>query len=206
MKLKDYIESNILPMYDNFDAAHRRDHADKVIMESLELAKKFDVNTDMVYAIAAYHDTGLCKDRKTHHLVSGGIVRTDKKLHEWFTNEEIEIMAQAVEDHRASADREPRSIYGRIVAEADRDIDPITILQRTVQYSFSHYPDLDREGHIKRIFDHLDEKYSPHGYLKLWIPGSKNEQNLHILWKLMEDKETMRKMIVDIIDNYDPMN
>ena len=33
--LKDYIEQEILPQYDGFDAAHRRDHAEKVICESL---------------------------------------------------------------------------------------------------------------------------------------------------------------------------
>lgn len=200
MNLREYIEAEILPMYDYFDAAHRRDHADKVITDSLELAKNYEVSMDMVYAIAAYHDTGLCKDRKTHHLVSGEIVRNDKMLHEWFTDDEIETMAQAVEDHRASAEHEPRSIYGRIVAEADRNIDMMTILQRTVQYSFAHYPELDREGHIKRTFDHLNEKYSPHGYLKLWIPGSRNEQKLHELWKAMEDRDSLRMTIENIID------
>ena len=112
----------------------------------------------MMYAIAAYHDLGLQEDRKTHHLVSGRIVREDKKLCEWFSAEQIETIAQAVEDHRASSDHEPRSIYGKIVAEADRLIDPETVLSRTIQYGFKHYPEYGKEDHIRRALDHLDEK------------------------------------------------
>lgn len=185
----------ILPLYDAHDLAHQRNHADKVIRDSAILAKDYDINEDMVYAIAAYHDTGLCEGRKTHHLVSGRIIREDQRLREWFTEEQIETMAQAVEDHRASAENEPRSIYGRIVAEADRDINVDTILRRTVQYGFAHYPELTPEAHIQRALDHLDEKYSSHGYLKLWIPGSQNERNLHELWKIMEDPSRIRALV-----------
>ena len=199
-ELKQYIEENILPLYDGFDAAHRRNHADTVISESMTLAKAYDVNTDMVYAIAAYHDTGLTKDRKTHHLVSGQIVRGDSQLARWFTQEQIEQMAEAVEDHRASSDHEPRSIYGRIVAEADRNIDALVILTRTVQYGLAHFPELDKAGHIQRTLDHLDEKYSPHGYLKLWIPGSRNEQKLHELWRMMENQEQLVSLIEELYD------
>jgi len=200
--LRGYIEQEILPRYDSFDAAHRRDHAEKVIRDSLKLAQGYEVDEDMVYAIAAYHDTGLEKDRKTHHLVSGEIIRADKNLLRWFTEEQIEVMAQAAEDHRASSDHEPRSIYGRIVAEADRNIDPEVIILRTVQYGLSHYPELDRAGHIERTLQHLDEKYSPHGYLKLWIPGSDNERRLHELWKMMEDQPAIVARIERILDDY----
>ena len=192
-----FIEKEILPQYDNFDAAHQRDHAMKVIDESLVLAKGYDVNPDMVYVIAAYHDLGLCEGRETHHLVSGTIVRNDERLRQWFTSEEIEVMARAVEDHRASATHAPRSIYGRIVAEADRNIDIDVIITRTLQYGLAHYPELDAEGHVHRAIHHLHEKYSRTGYLKLWIPGSKNERELHRLWNLIDDEATLRRIITD---------
>ena len=121
-ELQQFIATDILPQYDRFDAAHQQDHARKVMDESMVLAANYDVNLDMVYAIAAYHDLGLCKGREGHHLTSGRIVRNDSRLLRWFTPEQIEVMAQAVEDHRASADHAPRSIYGRIVAEADRTL------------------------------------------------------------------------------------
>ena len=134
-ELIHYIEQEILPRYDHFDAAHRRDHADEVITRSLALAEHYDININMVYAIAAYHDTGLCEGRDTHHLVSGRIIREDKRLREWFDENQIETIAQAAEDHRASSGHEPRSIYGKIVAEADRLIMPEKVIRRTIQYT-----------------------------------------------------------------------
>lgn len=204
MTLKEYIDTQVLPLYDDFDEAHQRDHALTVLSESMALASHYDVNPDMVYAIAIYHDTGLKVDRKTHHMESGRIVREDSELRQWFSEEEIEIMAQAVEDHRASSDHEPRSIYGRIVAEADRNIDINTIITRTVQYGLAHYPELNREGHMQRTIEHLDAKYSRHGYLKLWIPGSKNEVRLHELWALIEDRERLIELVDNILTQTSP--
>ena len=192
--LRQYIETEIIPRYDSFDAAHRRDHVEYVIAQSLKLAEHYDVDRDMVYVIAAYHDTGLAVDRKTHHLESGRIIRSDQGLRQWFNEARIEMMAQAVEDHRASSDHEPRSIYGKIVAEADRQIDPETIIRRTVQYGLSHYPELDREGHWQRMLDHLNEKYAEGGYLRLWIPESDNAGKLKELHEIIKDRDYLESL------------
>ena len=192
--LRQYIETEIIPRYDSFDAAHRRDHVEYVIAQSLKLAEHYDVDRDMVYVIAAYHDTGLAVDRKTHHLESGRIIRSDQCLRQWFSEGQIETMAQAVEDHRASSDHEPRSIYGKIVAEADRQIDPETIIRRTVQYGLSHYPGLDREGHWNRMLEHLNEKYAEGGYLRLWIPESDNAGKLKELHEIIKDRDYLESL------------
>ncbi len=176
--LNEYIETAIIPRYAAFDKAHQIDHARTVIQQSLELARHYDVNMDMVYAIAAYHDTGLAEGRDIHHIASARIIRDDARLKEWFSAEEIETMADAAEDHRASNKNEPRTIYGRIVAEADRIIDGDTIIRRTIQYGLSHYGELDREGQFKRFMAHMAEKYDEGGYLKLWIPESPNAARL----------------------------
>ena len=188
-----YIEQEILPRYDHFDAAHQRNHADEVIERSLALAKHYEVNNDMVYAIAAYHDTGLCEGRDTHHLVSGRIIREDKKLRDWFTEDQIETMAQATEDHRASSGHEPRSIYGKIVAEADRLISPEKVIRRTIQFTQDHFPDYDKEQQYQRFREHLMEKYSDTGYLKLWLPQSENAPRLEELRKIIRDEVKMRE-------------
>lgn len=188
-----YIEQEILPRYDHFDAAHQRDHIDAVINRSLDLAKHYDVNTDMVYTIAAYHDTGICEGRETHHLVSGRIIREDMKLREWFKEEQIETMAQAAEDHRASSRNKPRSIYGKIVAEADRLIVPEIVIQRTIQFGLDHYPGLDKEGQYQRFRQHLLEKYSDTGYLRLWLPESDNAARLEELRVIIRDENKMRE-------------
>ena len=188
-----YIEQDILPRYDHFDAAHQRNHAEEVIERSLALAEHYDVDADMVYAIAAYHDTGLCEGRDTHHLVSGRIIREDQRLREWFDEDQIETMAQAAEDHRASSGHEPRSIYGKIVAEADRLIRPEKVIRRTIQFGLDHHPELDKEGQYQRFREHLLEKYSDTGYLRLWIPESDNASRLEELRAIIRDENAMRE-------------
>lgn len=206
--LQHYIEQEILPQYSRFDAAHQLDHVQMVIDQSLRLATtvsnsprymnadgtKTVISTNMAYTIAAYHDTGLCEGRETHHSVSARIIREDKHLLQWFTPQEIEMMADAAEDHRASSQSEPRSIYGRIVAEADRAIDPISIIRRTVQYGLAHYPELDKEGHYQRTLQHMDEKYAEGGYLKLWIPESPNGERLAQLRAIIHDAQRIREV------------
>jgi uncharacterized protein len=187
-----YIEQKILPRYDHFDTAHQRNHAEEVIARSLALAGLYDVDENMVYAIAAYHDTGLCEGRDTHHLVSGRIIREDKKLSDWFSEDQIETMAQAAEDHRASSGHEPRSIYGKIVAEADRLITPEKVIRRTIQFTQDHFPDYDKEQQYQRFREHLLEKYSDTGYLRLWIPESDNAVRLEELRKIIRDENKMR--------------
>ena len=188
-----YIEQSILPRYDHFDAAHQRNHAEEVIARSLALAEHYDVDMNMVYTIAAYHDTGLCEGRDTHHLVSGRIIREDQRLREWFDEAQIETMAQAAEDHRASSGHEPRSIYGKIVAEADRLISPEKVIRRTIQFGLDHYPELDKEGHYQRFKAHLLEKYSDTGYLKLWLPESENAPRLEQLRQIIRNENHMRE-------------
>lgn len=191
--LVQYIEQEILPRYEHFDAAHQRNHAEEVIERSLALAKHYEVDFNMVYAIAAYHDTGLCEGRDTHHLVSGRIIREDKKLRDWFNVDQIETMAQAAEDHRASSGHEPRSIYGKIVAEADRLISPEKVIRRTIQFGLDHNPELDKEGQFQRFKAHLLEKYSDKGYLRLWIPESDNAVRLEELRKVIRDEAALRE-------------
>ena len=191
--LLEYIEREIIPRYSSFDKAHREDHARTVIARAMEMGRNYDIDEDILLAAAAFHDLGLAVDRKTHHLESGRIIRQDKRLSEWFSPEQIETIAQAAEDHRASTKTLPRSIYGRLVAEADRLIVPETIIRRTVQFSLSHYPELDREGHWNRTLEHLHEKYAEGGYLHLLIPGSPNEEKLKELRSIIADPVALRR-------------
>ena len=170
------------------------EHATRVIRRSLDLARKTGADLNMAYAIAAYHDLGLSGPRAIHHLTSGKILIADARLKRWFSAEQLKMMKEAVEDHRASASRAPRSIYGKIVAEADRDIDPETVIRRTIQYGLSNYPQLDKEGHWQRFMQHMDEKYSVNGYIRLWIQGSENERKLNELRKLITAPDEMRQV------------
>ena len=196
--LQQYIEEHILPMYDMHDAAHRRDHVDMVISQSLALARNYDVDINMVYTIAAYHDTGIKYGREHHHTESKRILLEDSELERWFTIEERAIMGDAVEDHRASSKSEPRTIYGRIVAEADRIIEPRSIIRRTVQYTLTHHAELGREEGYERMVEHLNEKYNYGGYLHLWIKESENAKRLEELRQIIANKPLLRTIYDEI--------
>ena len=158
------------------------------------------VDREVLKMAAACHDLGLVNGRDRHHLDSGEIIRNDINLRRWYSEEEIETIAQAAEDHRASGNNEPRSIYGKLVAEADRLIDADTIIIRTIQFGFKHYPELGREGHIARAISHLKEKYGRGGYLKLWIPWSDNAINLNRLQDIIADEAAIRSEVEDAYD------
>jgi len=203
--LGKYVFDEIVPQYAGFDPAHREDHALTVIEQAMELLDRMpgwlseqpqDVrdtwgndipDRELLFAAAACHDLGLINGRERHHLDSGVIIRSDPRLLEWFSEEQIETIAQAAEDHRASGKSAPRSIYGMLVAEADRVIDGETIIRRTIQYGLTNYPELDREGHLDRAVTHLREKYGRGGYLKLWIPWSDNAASLSALQETIAD-------------------
>ena len=212
-----YIYEVIIPKYAGFDAAHREDHAHAVIDQAMALLdsmpkwiesqKNIDeewlvpVDREILKMAAACHDLGLVNGRDRHHLDSGEIIRNDVNLRSWFNSEEIETIAQAAEDHRASGTSEPRSIYGKLVAEADRLINGETIIRRTIQFGFKHYPELGRDGHIARAIEHLKEKYGRGGYMKLWIPWSDNAANLNALQDIIADDAAIREAVERAYNN-----
>ena len=197
-EIVSYVETSIIPQYDGFDKGHRRDHVRQVIEQALELSSHYPVNPEISYIAAACHDLGLCEGRELHHMVSGRIMREDKALRQWFTEDEIETAAQAAEDHRASLGHEPRTIYGKIIAEADRIIIPEVVIRRTIQYGLSHYPEMDKEAQWMRMNDHLKEKYAEGGYLRLWIPESPNAARISELRALIADSARLRALFESI--------
>lgn len=215
--IQKFVFDEIVPKYAGFDPAHKEDHALTVIEQAMMLMDRMSAwraaqneetasnwqevpEREMLFIAAACHDLGLVNGRERHHLDSGIIIRNDPRLRQWFTEEDIETIAQAAEDHRASGKSAPRSIYGKIVAEADRVIDGETIIRRTIQFGFTHYPSLDREAHIKRAVEHLREKYGRGGYLKLWIPWSDNATRLNALQEMIADDSAVYREIVRIYD------
>lgn len=198
LEIMEFVERQILPRYNAFGESHGLRHVTRVIKNSLRLADVTGADIDMVYVIAAYHDLGMEGPRAIHHLTSGKILTADARLKKWFNADQLKVMKEAVEDHRASSSRQPRSIYGKIVAEADRDIDVHEIFLRAIQYGKENDPDKTVEEHWERFAQHMDEKYSNNGYIKLWIPNSPNEKALKELRNIIEDKKLLRKVFDDI--------
>lgn len=205
-EILEYVQKNILPVYESFDKAHNLEHVNKVIKNSMQIAVDYDVDIDMVYVIAAYHDVGLPKGRKDHERHSAEIMLADETLKKWFAENALAQMAEAIEDHRASSDRAPRSIYGKIVAEADRDIEYTTIITRVIQYSLEHYHDHTPDQHYTRCCEHVQEKYGENGYLKLWLNTEGNKKNLQKLRDALADGEVFRNDFLRTFDKlcYNP--
>lgn len=201
LDLMEFIEQNILPKYNAFDKAHNLTHVNRVIKNSLALAEKTGADINMAYAIAAYHDLGLEGPRAIHHISSGKIVMTDRRLRRWFSEDKIKVMKEAVEDHRASASHAPRSIYGKIVAEADRDLDPTTVFTRAIEYGLDHYPEKSYEEQWQRFVQHMTEKYSNSGYIKLWISDSPNEARLKEIRETINNTELLKTVFDNIYNS-----
>ena len=189
-ELKKYIEENIFPEYDKNEKGHGIDHIKYVIDRSFELVKenKLDVNLDMVYAIAAYHDIGHHIDSKKHEIISAEIMSKDKNLSNFFSKEELTIIKEAIEDHRASKKDEPRSIYGRIVSSADRNNKVEVCLKRTYTYGKKLNPSATDSELFLRAYDVLVNKFGEGGYAKFYFKDKKYEDFLKEIRKLLKDK------------------
>lgn len=200
LDLMEFVETNILPQYAQFDRAHGLEHVTRVIRNALELVRTTGADANMVYVIAAYHDLGMSGPRAIHHLTGGKILGADARLKRWFTAEQLKIMREAVEDHRASASHTPRSLYGKIIAEADRDIVAEVVFRRAIEFGRANYPEMTREQQWQRFRQHMEEKYSAHGYMRLWIPGSPNEKRLNELRNIIAQPARLREQFELLFD------
>ena len=192
LEIMEFIEHNILPKYTAFGKSHGLQHVNRVIKNSIELANYTGADINMVYVIAAYQDLGMSGPRAIHHLTGGKILRNDSRLKKWFNADQLKIMKEAVEDHRASSSHTPRTIYGKIVAEADRDLELDVVFSRAIQYGLENYPELNKEQQWKRFEAHMNEKYSRNGYIHLWIPGSPNAKKLKNIQETIDNKTILR--------------
>ena len=191
-ELQDYIENNIFPEYEKNEKSHGIDHIKYVIQRSFQLVEEnnLDVNPNMVYTIASYHDIGHHIDSKTHEIISADIMSKDKNLSRFFTEEELVIIKEAIEDHRASAKDDPRSIYGRIVSSADRNNRVEDCLRRTYTYGKKLNPEATDEELFLRAYDVLVNKFGEDGYAKFYFKDTQYEEFLKELRELLKDKES----------------
>lgn len=200
LELMHFVETQILPRYNAFGRSHGMEHVSRVIRNSLVLARQTGVDINMAYTVAAYHDLGMSGPRAVHHITGGRILERDARLRRWFSQEQIKIMKEAVEDHRASASHAPRSIYGKIVAEADRDLEPEVVFRRAVEYGLENYPEYGKEEQWKRFLHHMNEKYAAGGYIRLWIPGSPNAGKLQELRATIANEKALREVFEKIYE------
>lgn len=202
-ELKKYIEENVFPEYQKNDAGHNIEHIKYVIDRSFKFAETVpNINYDIVYTIAAYHDIGHHIDRKTHEIISGEIMSKDENLKKFFSKEQLKIIKEAIEDHRASANHEPRSVYGRIVSTADRNNTVKACFRRSYTYGKNIDPDANDEELFKRAFQVLNKKFGINGYAKFFFKDEVYDKFLEDIRELLSDEkkfcDAQRKYIEEL--------
>lgn len=200
-ELLKYIETNIFPEYEKNDLGHNIEHINYVIEKSLKHAKSLtDLNINMVYTIAAYHDIGHHIDAKNHEKVSAQILKKDSSLKEYFNDEEINIMSEAIEDHRASLEYIPRSVYGKMISSADRNTSIEEPLKRTYEYRIKHNPNDSLEKIIEESRKHILEKFGKDGYAKdkIYFGKEEYERFLKNITDLAENEEEFKKKYIEV--------
>lgn len=189
-ELIEYIHDKIFPVYAKNDKAHQLEHIDYVIGRSLLFMEQFDgLNADMVYAIAAYHDIAHHVDKDNHEILSASAFESDTAMKRFFTDEQCRIIKEAIEDHRASLEYEPRSDYGKIVSSADRSVDVDAFLRRTHAYSLKHFPEYTEAQNIERCYQHMKDKYGNSGYAKHYVADADYLQFQQTIRNLIDDRK-----------------
>lgn len=165
-KLVDYIESNIFPLYERNDWSHQLWHIKEVIERSLSICKDYDVNLDMVYVIAAFHDLGCYLGRDNHEETSAMLMSKDEFINQFFSLEVIKIMKEAIVDHRASLEYEPRSIYGKIISTADKFVTIEGIMRSTHSYTLEFFDSTPWKEQLENSYKYIEKKaMQKHGFL-----------------------------------------
>ena len=200
-EIKEYIEHNILPEYSNFDGGHDIRHINAVVERSFGyyncLKDKYDLNQDMIYVVACYHDIGMKISRDNHATHSAELLMQDKNLQKWFSFAEIETMANAVEDHSTSSKNPPRSIYGQIVCDADKDIDAKICIIRAWEFSLKTYPNYTFKQRVEEIHKEIvrrfgDEKIGGKNLVKFYIQNAQNTKFLCDMRAYANDIELLK--------------
>ena len=204
-ELIKYIEQIVNYHYNLNDKGHGVEHAKYVINRSFEFAYQVEsINLEMVYVIAAYHDVAHHIDAKNHETISAKMLMEDKKLKDFFTDEQIKIMSEAVEDHRSSMETGPRSIYGKIVSSADRNTSVEVTLKRCYSYNRRHFPELKESQIIEECRKFLLKKFGINGYArsKMYFDDKKYKKYLDDITELSLDSDKFAVEIKKVNEIY----
>lgn len=193
-ELKEYIEKKVFPKYDKY-YSHGMIHINNVIKNMTMLSKYYDLDINMSYTIAAYHDIGLNINRENHEYESGKILYSDKELKKYFTDEQLIIMKEAVEDHRGSRKTRPRNFYGECLSDSDRDFDIKLLAKRQIATSLKNYPELSTfDQHFERCHKYICGRINSTGVFNLWTDNPVLVERRDKFQKEYLDKDSTRKI------------
>jgi uncharacterized protein len=149
---------------------------------------------------AAYHDIGHSIDPKEHEIESANIFMADETIKAYFSEDEQNIIKEAILDHRASGEGEPRSVYGKLVSSADRVTDIFMPLKRTYEYRLAHCPDMPLEEMIIESRKHIIDKFGEFGYAseKMYFADPEYDKFLRDIRMLVDDEKLFREMFIRV--------
>lgn len=192
-ELKEYVEREIFPEYEKNNDGYGINHIVQVLKRSFTLSKQLkDINLDMVYTIAAFHDIGHHINKEEHEIVSANMFYENEKMKEFFTEEERIIIKEAIEDHRSSLEGEPRSVYGKLIASADRTPDLKTMVTRTRAYSMKHFKEMTEDEMFERERAELRNRFSKEND-RCYIKDEEYEKFLNDIADITSDIEKYKE-------------
>lgn len=203
-------------LYDNFDEAHNREHMNKVRKFAVYLGRTYAPDyLDLIYIAATLHDIGLIEDRESHEEHGGMMIRNDEYLNSVLTAEQIDIVASAVEQHRASTGNQQSNIE-KIISDADRASNTTSfILYRSIMYQLKNEYERGKSlnQYIVQVVDYLRSKFGPEGFgKKLHFPESEKKlentmepilsaQSTQEIWELLRPSHQDK-----ILDRYNKIH
>ena len=214
-ELKQYIESTLFPQYESLNGeAHGIGHIKQVIQRTYEIGDEYEesnpdqepLNANIAYITAAYHDIGDHVNRKKHHIISAEMMMADKGLDAFVTPEEKLIIKEAIEDHRASKEEIPRTIYGRLVLTADRNNELQDFFERRIKTSMERHPEFTEEQILDEVYKSSYKKFGRNSGYALkkpgYLPSKKLEAHFERITELLDDEEKFKEEAKKYLKKY----
>lgn len=201
----DFLNKEIKPCYKTFDKAHNLAHYKFVTENCIEYGKElikqgYDIDLELAYLVGALHDIGILNGRDNHAKSSARFVRENEFLNNFYSKDIVNLIADAVEDHSSNLEYEPRNIYGKIVADADRNNSVYLVFSRPVKYRLSHSKEMSREKMAYDVYDFVDKKFGRNGYVRYHLNIQKTRKEQEQVWYLLDNKELCIMYIKGLID------
>lgn len=198
-ELWSYIQNNVLKHYEEIDIAHNKEHIVNVIIRSIDMGNEYGMDKNIILACSAYHDLGLLVGRENHERNSALFFKKDQFMRTWFSNEEIELIIEAIEDHRAISKNGSRSIYGAVLHDVDTfGGDLSELMKRSIGYGKKYFNHYSKEQHFERIFEYLNRKYGNQGYANMYMKYTPHQKNLEEIKTRIRTKDEVK----NIFDTY----
>lgn len=199
-KLRSYVEENVFPLWDENDKGHGPIHRTEVIRRIFALNKTFhlNLNPNMLFAIASYHDVGKYIDHKRHHLIAAEKFMEDEGMRQFFTDDERKVIREAIEDHRSSKEDEPRSVYGKLISSADRNTTIEMVFIRSFFVAKDRMPDMNINEYLDYTVERLRKRYGEENPENMFFEDEVYQVFLKDMRSLLSRADDFKKLYCDI--------